>query len=376
MDSNGKLARPVLITDAEALQRLARTLSTHTQVAVDTESNSLYAYQERVCLMQFSIPGVDFLVDPLAVKNLSPLGNFFRDTTIEKIFHAAEYDLICLKRDFDFEFANLFDTMVAARILGKKGLGLGSLLASEFDIHIEKKYQRANWGQRPLPEHLLHYAMLDTHYLQALRERLHTELEKSQLLALAQEDFRRLCQVNGKNGQNKNPDCWRVNGAHDLHPQNAAVLRELCNYRDQVARAMNRPLFKVFNDTTLIGLAEKCPTNLDELGKIHGMSQRQVKRHGQALLNVIQTGLKARPIYPKHAPRPSDRYLYRVDALRNWRKNTARNLGVQSDVILPRDLMYELVEKEPKDIGELKEILNEVPWRLEHFGEQIINVLA
>jgi ribonuclease D len=86
--------------------------------------------------------------------------------------------------------------------------------------------------------------------------------------------------------------------------------------------------------------------------------------------------LKARPIYPKHAPRPSDRYLYRVDALRNWRKNTARNLGVQSDVILPRDLMYELVEKEPKDIGELKEILNEVPWRLEHFGEQIINVLA
>jgi ribonuclease D len=376
MHSNAKIAEPVLITNHEALVRLARTLESQSRIAVDTESNSLFAYQEQVCLIQFSVPGVDFLVDPLSIPDLSPLAPVFRNPAIEKIFHAAEYDLICMKRDFDYEFNNLFDTMIAARILGKKEIGLGSLLAQEFNVKLEKRYQRANWGQRPLPEHLLHYAMLDTHYLHALRDKLYAELEAARMLPLAQEDFERLCQVNGKNGNNKTNECWRVNGSHDLNPQKVAVLRELCLYRDQIARSVDRPLFKVFNDTTLVDIAEKCPSSLDELGRIQGMSQRQLKRHGQAILNLVQKGLKAKPIYPSRPSRPSDKYLNRLDALRNWRKSTARNLGVQSDVVLPRDLMYQLVEKDPKDMGELRGILSEVPWRLEHFGEQIINLLS
>ena len=158
-------------------------------VAVDTESNSLYAYQERVCLIQFSIPNQDYLVDPLALEDLSALAPLFNSSKIEKIFHAAEYDIIMLDQDFGFDFENLFDTMVAARILGWKAVGLGSILKDQFGIEVEKKYQRANWGKRPLSKDMLVYAQLDTHYLISLRERIKSDLENIGRWPLAKEDF-------------------------------------------------------------------------------------------------------------------------------------------------------------------------------------------
>jgi ribonuclease D len=123
-----RLPEPILIQRPVDLHKLAERLCREGILAVDTESNSLFAYQEQVCLIQFSTPEMDYLVDPLALEDLSPLGEVFSAEGTEKVFHAAEYDLICLSRDFGFEFANLFDTMVAARILGRKAVGLGSLL--------------------------------------------------------------------------------------------------------------------------------------------------------------------------------------------------------------------------------------------------------
>ena len=157
------LSKPVLITRPDALIQLANQLANEPILAVDTESNSLYAFQEQVCLIQFSTPQDDFLVDPLALDDLSPLAGLFADPKIEKIFHAAEYDLITLKRDYHFDFENLFDTMIAARILGWEKIGLGSILKSEFDVELNKRYQRANWGKRPIPSEMVNYARLDTH---------------------------------------------------------------------------------------------------------------------------------------------------------------------------------------------------------------------
>ena len=163
-----KIAKAIFVDTPDKLDQMIRALSKQAIIAVDTESNSLYAYQERVCLMQFSSPEKDYLVDPLAI-DASPLGPLFRSPDIEKIFHAAEYDLIMLDHDFGFQVSNLFDTMVAARILGWKAVGLGSILREQFGINVEKKYQRANWGRRPLPDEMLTYAQLDTHYLIPLR---------------------------------------------------------------------------------------------------------------------------------------------------------------------------------------------------------------
>lgn len=367
-----EFSRP--ISKSGGLKRLAQTLAVQPNIAVDTESNSLYAYREQVCLIQFSTTDNDYLLDPLALPDLTSLAPIFTDPHIQKIFHAAEYDLICLKRDFDFSFNNIFDTMLAARILGRKEVGLGSMLKAEFAMQVDKRHQRANWGQRPLPDYLLDYARQDTHYLIPLKEKLEHELKHAGLLSLAQEDFRRLCLVEASTNNNKN-DCWRINGIHHLSPQQAAVLQYLCIYRDELARQINRPLFKVISDHTLYTVANNLPTDMDELSSLPGMTSRQVKRHGKALLNAVQQGLQAEPVYPPRNKRPDDRFLARVEALKHWRKQKAHKMAVESDIILPRDLLHRLASRNPQNREELSDCLFDVPWRCDHYGEEILNSL-
>ena len=338
------------ISKLSGLKQLAHILADQQIIAVDTESNSLFAYREQVCMIQFSTSKDDYLVDPLDMADLSPLGPIFANPRIEKTFHAAEYDLICLKRDFGFSFANLFDTMLAARILGRKEVGLGSILEAEFNIQADKRQQRANWGQRPLPGYLLDYARQDTHYLIALRGMLAQQLDEKGLMALAQEDFQRLCKVEA-NHENGKTACWRVNGVHKLSPQQATVLQELCKYRDDVARQMNRPLFKVISDSTLHAIASRLPGSLDELKTLPGMTQHQLNRHGKAFLQAVQRGLQAKPIHRPHNVRPDERYMARAEALKQWRKLKARELEVESDIILPRDLLGCLASEEPTGEG-------------------------
>ena len=362
------------ITKPGELKRLAQLLINQKSIAVDTESNSLFAYREQVCLIQFSTSQADTLVDPMVLGDLSPLGPIFADGRIQKIFHAAEYDLLCLKRDFGFSFSNLFDTMLAARILGRKEVGLGSILEAEFNLQVDKRHQRADWGQRPLPGYLLDYARQDTHYLIAVREKLEHQLVEKGLLALAQEDFSRLCKVEA-NPDNGKTDCWRVNGAHLLSPQQVAVLQELCKYRDEAARQRNRPLFKVISDHTLLAIASSLPGNMDELKVLPGMTQHQVNRHSKALLQAVQRGLHAKPIHRPRNVRPDERFLARIEALKQWRKLKARELEVESDIILPRDLLHSLASTNPLEMEALKECLQEVPWRRERYGEEILKVL-
>ena len=366
------LPLPIFIARQPALQRLANALLGEAQIAVDTESNSLYAYRERVCLIQFSTPQGDFVVDPLALEDLSPLAPVFSNPKCEKIFHAAEYDLICLKRDFGFEFNNIFDTMVATRILGREECGLGAILEEQFQVQLDKRLQRANWGLRPLPGNLLSYARLDTHYLIALRDRLYGELAQSGRLPLAEEDFRRLCQVNGRKDENGPQDWWRINGAHDLPAQNAAVLMELCHYREDEARAADRQLFKVIGDKTLVAIAANCPKNEEQLSRVPGMSRLQMKRHGKSLLAAVRRGTQSPPTYQPRHKRPDEKYLVRLEALREWRKSAAQQMGVSSEVALPRDLLYRVAEGGPGDEAELREILADVPWRMEKYGGEIL----
>jgi ribonuclease D len=380
--SEEKISVPELITESQALDELVQALSRETVVAVDTESNSLYAYQEQVCLIQFSTETMDYMVDPLSLDDLSPLAEIFADPAIEKIFHAAEYDLICLQRDFGFTVENIFDTMVAASVLGKDEVGLGNILKNEFGVTLDKRFQRANWGQRPLPQHLLDYATLDTRYLIQLRDRLRAELEECGRWPLAEEDFKRLSLLNNGDQENHRNHsrstteaCWRITGVNELNTHQTAVLQELCKYRDKVARRLNRPLFKVLSDRTLHAIASACPANMNELRRLPGMSQGQMQRHGSALLQVVQRGLSAEPLSPPRSPRPDEKFLCRLENLRQWRKLTARDLGVKSDVILSRDLLQAIAERNPRQMHDLAEILKDVPWRLKEFGAQILQVL-
>lgn len=371
------LPKPIFIANPPALRRLADELSREAIIAVDMEANGLYAYQEQVCLIQFSTTEKDFLVDPLALgkEGIAPLGAIFSAPAIEKVFHAAEYDLIMLQRDFDFSLTNLFDTMVAARILGWKRVGLGNILEEQFGIKLEKKYQRANWGQRPLPDEMLTYAQLDTHYLIELRHRIKAALQEKGRWQLALEDFRLGCQVDASEHEFDPADPWQVKGAYDLQPQEAAILKELSQFRAEKARQLDRPVFKVISNRALIALSRRQPRNHQELTHIRGVSKRQDRWIGDELLAAIRRGKESDPIYPPRTPRPSRAYLDLVDRLLNWRKQRGREMGVKSDVVMPKEIIYDLARQHPTTRDELAQVLDVVPWRLEHFGDEILKHL-
>jgi ribonuclease D len=369
------LAAPIWVDRPAVLCRVVAEISNEPLLAVDTESNSLYAYQEQVCLIQVSSPRVDYLIDPLAISDLSPLGPLFSTPATEPIFHASEYDLICLTRDFAFQFSNLFDTMLAARILGRKAFGLGSLIESEFGISLDKHYQRANWGQRPLRPAMLAYARLDSHYLIPLRTKLKAELEEVGLWELAQEDFRRIRQVKLPVEAIPAEACGRISGSQDLTPTQAAILQSLCAYRDRQARYANLPTFKVLANEALLAIAQTNPVNMEDLAGLPGLSTKLVMRHATGLLQAVERGRHAPPLSRPRPPRRNDALLNRLDWLRTWRKEAGAKMKVESDVILPRDVMDAIAEVNPRNLEQLAKVMVDLPWRLEHFGVQILKAL-
>ena len=371
---SSKLQPPVWIATPAALDRLAGELIRHPRLAVDTESNSLHAYREQVCLIQFSTPRTDYLVDPLALNDLSPLLPVFGNPKIEKVFHAAEYDLICLKRDFDITATNIFDTMQAARILGYKQVGLDSILAERFGVFVNKRYQKADWGRRPLTPDELNYARLDTHYLLSLRDLLHAELEEKNRWKLASEEFSRICQVNG-HAENGCAAWQRIRGTQEFTDRELTILQVLCRWREGQAKHMNRPVFKVISNKTLVSVAQIAPQRYDQLGAA-GLTMRQMDIYASDILEAVRRGRQAGPVRRPVSRRPDETFLRRLDALRQWRKSAAKKLGVESDVVLPRPFMHAIAEKNPKNLEALAALMPESPWRLEEYGVKILELLT
>ncbi|MCW5876207.1 MAG: HRDC domain-containing protein [Anaerolineales bacterium] len=365
----------IIANTPQQLEQLSSQLSQESIIGVDSEANSLHAYRERLCLLQFSTPKLDAVVDPLALPKLGSLEPLFSDATIEKVFHAAEYDLIVLHRDLGFKLSNLFDTMVAARILGRKKVGLGNLLEEEFGIQLEKRYQRADWGQRPLRPEMLEYARLDTHYLIELRHKLKAELEARERWEVAREDFARQPGLIPALAEPPNQDIWRIKGARDLTPRQAAILQELVVYRESRAAQADQPLFKVMGDATLSAIALAGAKTAKDLEEIPGMTPGQIRRHGPGLLAAVRRGERAEPLRrPRRAPY-DEAYVERLDKLRAWRKEAAKEMDVESDVVLPKDLMQAVAKANPTTPEAVAGLLAEVPWRLARYGEQILAAL-
>jgi ribonuclease D len=192
---------------------------------------------------------------------------------------------------------------------------------------------------------------------------------------LAQEDFQRISKIDPSDHQKKSNDCWRINGVRDLTPKQTSVLQELCKFRDSFAKSLDRPLFKVITNNALLNIAAACPSTKNELEKVSGVSQRQVNWFGEELLQAIREGEKKDPPRLPRKPRLSDQHLARIDVLRKWRKDTARKMSVQSDVVLPKDILYVLAEKNPKTKAKFSKLMESIPWRLDQFGEEIFNLL-
>jgi ribonuclease D len=368
---------PEVVASPIQLAKLLEVLTSEPVVAVDTESNSLYAYEEQVCLIQFSVPGIDYVVDPLAGLDMSLLAGFFADPGIQKVFHAAEYDVVCLKRDFDFHFANLFDTMWGARILGWSHVGLGDVLREHFGVRTKKRYQRYNWGRRPLDPEALIYAAMDTHYLLPLRRLQAESLEGHKHMKEAREVFDEIAASEPSFRDFDADDFWRVKGAHDLDGRGQAVLQALFVWRDQVARRRNRPHFKVLGNRTLMALAEARPRTLEDLASVNGIRPTQLHRYSKDLLKAIRRGVEGElPEPPQPPPRHSEAEVTRFKELRAWRKQVAADRGVDPDVIISNAVLWALAEQAPRSVVEWQSMGGWGPWRQKTYGEAILDVLA
>ncbi len=279
-------AAPLLVADAATLSLLVEAVRAEPVVALDTESNSFHVYRERVCLLQVSTRAADYVVDPLAV-DPAPLGEVLCDGR-ETVLHGADYDVRCLSREYGWRLPRLFDTMAAARRLGRQGLGLSALVESHFGVRLSKAFQRSDWGQRPLTAAQLAYASLDTHYLLALRDLLAAELEASGAVDHARREFDRIASVVPRERVFDPEGYRRLRGARDLDPAGRAVLRALYVAREARARSLDRPPFKVLGEDAMIAIARRLPRDAEELGRIPGVTASVLRRLGDDILGALR----------------------------------------------------------------------------------------
>ncbi len=371
-----QLPPPLVITQPHQLKLLLAELEEAGRFALDTESNSMYAYHYQVCLIQISTDERDVIIDPLALRELEPLGDLVARTDVEVTMHAAENDILLLHRDFGWTFGRVFDTLWGARILGWSNPGLASILKKRFGITLDKRMQRTDWGKRPLSPEQLAYARLDTHFLLPLRDAIARELRESGRWQEAQEVFDELRAIRWE--AKAAPSFWRLSGARDLEPQQQAVLKALFDWREQRASQRNVPPYRILRNDLLMTLAREMPQTEEQLRALPGFPRRFPGHLARKLLHIIQRGRQAPPPpFPNRhdGQRPDDAALARYEALRQWRTQKAQARGVDPDVVMTNRKLMAIAKANPGNMEDLRALGLLGPWRLQTYGPDILEAL-
>jgi len=375
------------IENHQDLEALAKELLSKKVVAIDTEADSFYHYFDKTCLVQIATRQQTYLVDPLALggpAELTPLGPVLASPDIRKVFHAAEYDLFVLKRDCGFSFANLFDTMVSAQLLGYPSIGLAALAERHFGVSLPKDEQRSDWSVRPLRESQLTYAAADVAYLIRLAEKLERELKKARRLEWAQEEFATLVQRQWPERQFDKLGYLRIKGAKGLDPSSLSVLRELYLERDRRAREIDRPPFKVLSNRALLEIAQHLPATEKKLSAIKGVTDLIIRRFGEEILDAVKRGMEGRhgPI-PKRVGKLNGSTRRRMDKtterrleiLKRWRTGRAKELSLDPGVLCPNSALEAIAWRNPQTGSELQELPEVKGWFGRSFGDEVAEAL-
>jgi ribonuclease D len=375
MPNDNRIA--TLITAREHLEEVCVEFAKCSRLAFDTESNGFYAYKEKVCLIQISTPTDDYIVDPIAVTDISALGPLFSNPDIEILFHAGEYDVLCLKRDYGFTFTNLYDTMIAARILGIKELGLAAAIERQFGLVISKKLQRADWGKRPLTHEMIRYAQGDTHFLMRIADEQKKMLVEKGRWDDAVEAFRELAKLE-PNVKTFDPEgYWKLVGRTDIGGRAMAALKEIWLYREQQAESRDRAPFRVMPEDLMTRIAEAMPETKEALAAVKGMSPYILERFGPGLLAAVERGRAAPPVVrPPQAEkrRMADDEWKLFEALRAWRKARGESDKLEPVVILSTDSMRQIAAHACRAGGDPLAPLSEL--KKTRYGEDILRLVA
>ena len=368
-----------VIDNSAALAAVARHLAKSSAIAFDLEADSMYHFQEKVCLIQIATAEETVVIDPLQLADLTPLKPVMANPRIRKVLHGSDYDIRSLYRDFAIDIQNLFDTELAARFLGIRETGLDAVLNDRFGVQLDKRFQRKDWSKRPLPEAMMDYAARDVHYLLSLAAMLEKELRAKGRLSWVREECDCLSRVRAPE-QNDAPLFLNFKGAGRLRPRQLATLESLLQLRRRVAQAKDRPLFKVFSNKSLLSLATTMPRDQEALEQTGALSPKQIKLHGSALLQALceAQGLQDSklPRYPRqNTSRMPARVPERVAALKTWRDRKAEALNLDPGLMLSKALMQAIALQHPQALSDLAEVPDLRRWRQKAFGRDIVGIM-
>lgn len=348
----------VIATEPELVE-FVKKMHAHARVAIDTEADSLHCYREKLCLLQLSTSETDFVLDPLVLQDLSSLTAVLKEKEI--VLHGADFDLRLLRRGMGLTPARIFDTVLAARLLGQRQFSLAALVQRYFNVELPKGSQKANWARRPLPKRMLAYAVNDTHYLLELARRMEQELTEIGRL----EWFRQSCQraiEQAAADRTRDPDeLWRISGSGALRGRAAAILRELWHWREREAEAVDRPVFHVLQNEELVRAASAF--HADETPDYRHFSARRRSAFQEAAKRAMempeaQWPIPRRRLGTRRTPEANDR----VEDLRRRRDQSASKLDLEPSFVAPRAALESIA------VNESSASLLLVPWQRDLLG--------
>jgi ribonuclease D len=370
---------PVYLDTSATVDAFLTSIANAHILALDTEGASFHRFVDRIYLLQLSTREQTAIIDPMPIGTPALLGKLLEDRDVEVVFHDADYDLRLLQQDYRWHVRNIFDTRIAAQLLGLRAFGLAALLERYFGVKLDKKHQRADWSMRPLPQGMLDYAAQDTIHLLELRDRLKHDLEHAGRWDWAREEFSLL--EGTKWGDDDSANAFlRIKGARDLTRRELAVLRELVPWRDGIARQLDRATFRVVGNEQLLDVARQQPATREALAAIKGMPRALLESRGHEVLDAVKRGLAVPeselPRFPKAARWDRDPdFDVRVSALKTVRDETATQLDLDPGVLCSRDRLEAVARKNPKNRDELETVSELRQWQRAVLGESFLKAL-
>jgi ribonuclease D len=347
------------IATAAKIAGLVGEIEDADRVAVDTEADSLHCYREKLCLLQFSLPGRDYVVDPLAGVDLAPLS-----ATLERkeiVLHGADFDLRLLRRGLNFTAQRLFDTVIAARLLGIREFSLAALVKRYFGVELGKGSQKANWARRPLPARMLEYAINDTHYLLPLAERLESQLKQCDRIDWLRQSCQRAIEQAAVERVRDEDEVWRIRGSASLRGCAAGVLRALWQWREKEAEAADRPPFHILQNHELLNAAVSFAS--EKLPDYRHFSSRRRQAFRAAAQSALQSRESEWPVSrPRSGTRPSAEMIARTEELRRRRDRAAMELDLEPSFVAPRSTLGVIAADQTRATTLL------VPWQRAALG--------
>jgi ribonuclease D len=361
---------------------IARAIATG-RVALDTEAASFHRYHDRVYLVQLTAGGETSVIDPLTLDSLAPLVALLANPAVEKVFHDADYDLRLLYHEFRFSAKRLFDTRIAAQLLGEPSIGLGALLQLYFGLTPDKRFQRADWSARPLTDGMLEYAAGDTSHLNELRDILRDKLIEKKRLSWAEEEFVILEGTRWDGGEVDPRESFiRLKGARVLDRRGLALLRELYDWRETTASRLDRAAFRIMGNEVLIHLAANPVSTLDELAKVKGVGRDVAERRGAELLAAMERGKAVGeaelPRFERGPRRPEadPAYELRLEKLKVRRNQLATELGLQPGVLCPNGTLEAIARAVPPSVDAMAGLPGLREWQRKELGEALLAAMA